>query len=48
MEEKLILEVFNYPELYDPKNKRYHDRHAKENIWQEIGTRISMKGSKNI
>lgn len=45
LEEQLILEVFEHPEIYDQSHKYYKDNGRKDNIWIGIGAKLSMKGN---
>ncbi|CAH2088994.1 unnamed protein product [Euphydryas editha] len=42
-EEKLILLVSNYPELYDLQNEHYMNSTRKNGIWLEIAKEIGVK-----
>lgn len=43
-EEKLIMLVSQYPELYDLQNEHYMNTGRKSNIWKEIAKEIEVKG----
>lgn len=44
MEEKLVLAVSVYPELYDMAHKNYHNRDRKAKIWEMIGRNLNLSG----
>ena len=43
-EERLILLVSEYSELYDLSNKNYSNLEIKNNCWKEIGKAIGQPG----
>ncbi|KAF5296751.1 hypothetical protein FQR65_LT19796 [Abscondita terminalis] len=44
MEEKLILIVQSYKELYDPSDGNYHNQTRRQNVWEEIGENMKLTG----
>lgn len=44
-EEKLILFVQEYKNLYDLGNTNYHNSLIRENSWEEIGQRLKTPGN---
>ena len=44
-EEKLIVEVSKYPELYNPLLSQYKDMPRRENIWDEIAQTLKPTGT---
>lgn len=43
-EEKLIVCVSEYPELYDLQNEHYMNSTRKSNIWKEIAKELGVQG----
>lgn len=44
IDERLILLVQNYKELYDKTGSYYKDKELKENIWTSIATELDIDG----
>ena len=44
MEEKLVLSVSVYPELYDMSDKHYHNRDRKAQLWEQVGRMLNISG----
>lgn len=45
--ENLILQVYNYKELYDLSDRHYSNHQRKEEIWREIAEQIGEKSKYN-
>ena len=44
IDERVILLVQNYEELYDKTGPYYKDKELKENIWTSISTELDIDG----
>ncbi len=44
MEQKLVVAVAGYPELYDFTNRNYHNVNKKHQAWRQVSVTIEMPG----
>lgn len=44
MEEKLVLVVSVYPELYDVSDRSHHNRDRKAHLWKQLGRTPNVAG----
>ena len=46
-EERLVVELEKYPDLYDPQSRYYKDNGKKDIAWQAIALEIGSSGEKS-